>query len=88
MTDTGNGNAKIRALGGESSKYLSHAFARVWLQNGYQGGGELWNVIRDTDGRYLLRGLYGEKHLFLSVGASNLMHPNINNNAYWRLIFV
>merc|ERR1712117_504796 len=27
-----------------NNRYLSHAFNRVWLQNGYRGEGELWFI--------------------------------------------
>nr|BAK23238.1 lectin BCA precursor [Boodlea coacta] len=34
----------FQAISGESGKYLSHAFAKIWLQNGYQGLGEAWDI--------------------------------------------
>ena len=37
-----NGNVALACIGGEKGKYLSHAFDKMWLQNGYQGEGELW----------------------------------------------
>ena len=35
----------LKALGGESGKFLSHAKNEVWLQTGNQGVGEVFNII-------------------------------------------
>ena len=43
----------------EGNKYLSHAFARLWYQNGYRGLGELW-YRENRDGGFALRAA-GEK---------------------------
>ena len=40
-----DGGVALECVGGELGSYLSHAHARIWLQNGYQGEGELWQEI-------------------------------------------
>ena len=51
------------------------------------GGGEKWNVIKETNGKYLLRGLYGEKNLFLHSTNPNKLSDRIVNETYWTLEF-
>ena len=34
----------FNCYGKEVGKTLSHAFDKMWLQNGYQGEGELWEI--------------------------------------------
>ena len=38
----------IECLGAEKGKLLSHAFGKIWLQEGYQGEGELWRSVRQS----------------------------------------
>jgi hypothetical protein len=56
----------LRALGGESGKYLSHANGKVWLQTGNQGEGEVFNLEKLPNGRIALACQGGEKGKYLS----------------------
>lgn len=42
LEDQGNGRVALGCVGGESGKYLSHAFDKVSLQEAIQGDGEKW----------------------------------------------
>lgn len=39
-----NGNVALHALGEESGKCFSHGNGAIWLQDGNQGGGEVWRI--------------------------------------------
>ena len=56
----------LECLGGEKGKYLSHAYNKVWLQNGIQGAGEHWKVELVSSGKWALRALGAENGKYLS----------------------
>ena len=46
-------------------KFFSHAFIKLWWQNGYQGLGELWHIEKKSNG-FALRGDGAESSYYLS----------------------
>ena len=62
----------LKALGGESGKFLSHAKNEVWLQTGNQGVGEVFNIIELPKGRVALACLGKEKGKYLSHAFAKL----------------
>jgi len=45
MQNRGDDNVSFECNGEEKGKFLSHADGKMFLQNGYQGEGELWHLI-------------------------------------------
>jgi len=39
-----DGNVALHALGEETGKCFSHGNGAIWLQDGNQGGGEVWRI--------------------------------------------
>ncbi len=72
--------------GGESSKYLSHANNKTWMQNGNKGDGEVWRVTEYNDGKVSIEALGGEEGKFLSRnnGKVKLVNNVVNENQLWR----
>ena len=62
----------LKALGGESGKYLSHAKNEVWLQTGNQGDGEVFIKETRPKGRVALACVGGEKGKYLSHAFAKL----------------
>jgi hypothetical protein len=65
-------NAYIEAQGGEAGKVLSHANNSVWLQNGYQGTGELFFVEQISANTIALACGGGETGQYLSHSGGNV----------------
>ena len=62
----------LECQGGESGKYLSHAFNKIWLQNGIQGEGEHWEMIDLGGGRVAFEAKGGESGTHLSHAFNKL----------------
>ena len=66
---------------------LSHAFCKIWLQDGVQGEGEIFKILRITDEIIALRCLGKEKKYFLSHkgGQVKLEYVNCAESEHWIL---
>ena len=67
---------KLQGKGGESRNYFSHAFNRLWMQNGYRGAGELWKIHFLENGKVALEGQGGERGRFLSRSGRSISLTN------------
>ena len=66
IEEQSNGLFALACIGGESGKYLSHAFEEVSLQDGIQGDGERWMLEDVGNGRVALGCVGGEFGKYLS----------------------
>ena len=89
MENLGEGRVALSCKRGEEGTYLSHAFNKIWLQNGYQGEGEQWMLYNCNNGEvaFALEALGGEKGKFLSHAFSKIWLQDGNQGAgeRWRL---
>ena len=60
------GRVALACLGKEKGKYLSHAFAKLWLQDGIQGEGEEWICVDKGNGNATFECVGKETGLYLS----------------------
>ena len=61
-----NERVALACTGGEKGKYLSHAFDKLWLQDGIQGKGEEWICHDHGGGNVAFECLGAEKGKYLS----------------------